>query len=154
MDVEIRLATQSDAATLARLRYELRSAAKSVIENEVEFRTRCESWMRERLREGSQWQCWVAEIDGDAVGAVWAQVVEKIPNPSSEGECFVYLTNFYVRDEYRSVGIGARLLAAVLDWSASKGGETVILWPTDRSVPFYQRHGFTFADDLMLKNEL
>jgi GNAT superfamily N-acetyltransferase len=147
--IEIRLASKSDAVTLARLRYELRSSSHEVIENEEEFLERCAAWMNERLRQRSYWQCWIAERQSIAVGAVWAQLIEKIPNPIAEPEHYVYLTNFYVREEYRDQGLGSRLLAAVLDWAKSKNAEMIILWPTERSKPFYLRHGFSFADDSM-----
>jgi GNAT superfamily N-acetyltransferase len=147
--IEIRLASKNDAAILAKLRCELRSASHTVVENEREFLERCESWMYERLRKGSQWQCWIAEREGIVLGAVWAQLIEKIPNPVAEPEYYVYLTNFYIREEYRGEGVGSQLLAAVLDWSKSKNAEKVILWPTERSKTFYLRHGFAFADDLM-----
>lgn len=147
--IEIRSATESDAETLARLRYELRSSLREVAENEDAFLARCTDWMNERLRPGSYWQCWIAERQSIAVGAVWAQLVEKIPNPVAEPEHYVYLTNFYVREEYRDHGLGSRMLAAVLEWARSKNAETVILWPTERSKPFYLRHGFSFADDAM-----
>jgi len=145
--IEIRLALENDAAILARLRWELRSTSHTVVENEQDFLERCESWMSERLRMGSHWRCWIAEQQSIAVGAVWAQLIEKIPNPVDEPEYYVYLTNFYVREEYRGEGIGARLLAAVFDWST--GAEKVILWPTERSKSFYLRHGFSLADDFM-----
>jgi len=147
MKIEIRVASENDTGTLARLRLELRSASHKLIENEQAFLARCESWMNERLGKGAQWQCWIAERDAIAVGAVWAQLVEKIPNPIAEPECYVYLTNFYVREEYRCEGIGSRLLAAVLEWGKSKNAQMVILWPTERSKAFYSRHGFSFADD-------
>ena len=149
MEIEIRLASENDTAILARLRYELRASSHKLSENEQAFLARCESWMNERLRKGSQWQCWIAEREETAVGAVWAQVVEKIPNPVGEAECYVYLTNFYVCEEFRGAGIGTRLLGAVLEWSKSKNAEKVILWPTERSKAFYLRHGFSFTDDLM-----
>ena len=145
----IRLASAGDAVTLARLRLELRSSSHKIVEDEQTFLERCESWMSERLRKGSGWQCWMAESDASVMGAVWAQLIEKIPNPVAEPEFYVYLTNFYVRAEYRSEGVGAQLLAAVLEWSKSKSAERVILWPTDRSRTFYLRHGFSFADDMM-----
>jgi GNAT superfamily N-acetyltransferase len=147
--IEIRLASESDAATLARLRYELRSSSHEVIENEPAFLARCAVWMNDRLRPGSYWGCWIAERQSIAVGAVWAQLVEKIPNPVAEPEHYVYLTNFYVREEYRDQGLGSRMLAAVLDWAKSKNAQVVLLWPTERSKPFYLRHGFSFADDSM-----
>lgn len=149
MQVEIRLASESDAVTLARLRYELRSSLHEVVENEETFLARCVPWMNERLRQGSYWQCWLVERQSIAVGAVWAQLIEKIPNPIAEPEHYVYLTNLYVREEFRDQGFGSRLLAAVLDWARSTNAQMVILWPTERSKPFYLRHGFSFTDDAM-----
>jgi len=149
MKVEIHLANESDASTLARLRYELRSSLHDVVENEATFVTRCAQWMKERLREESNWKCWIAEWQATPVGAVWAQLIEKIPNPIAEPEAFVYLTNFYVRAEHRGAGIGSMLLTAVLDWSKNRNAEAVILWPTVRSRPLYLRYGSSVADDLM-----
>src|ERR1044072_6448520 len=131
--MNIRLASEEDAETLARLRLELRSSLRELVEDEQVFVARCESWMKERLREGGQWRCWIAEREARPVGAVWAQVVEKIPNPGGGAECYVYLTYFYVREDYRGDGIGARLLEAVLECGKSKNAESVILWPTERS---------------------
>jgi GNAT superfamily N-acetyltransferase len=79
-------------------------------------------------------------------------MVEKIPNPAAENECYVYLTNFYVREEYRDLGIGTRLLTELLAWSRAKKAHTVILWPRERSKSLYARHGFSAADDLMQFN--
>ena len=152
--MNVRLACEDDAETLARLRLELRSSSHRVIEDEQVFLARCESWMKERLRKGSQWRCWIAEREAVAVGAVWAQVVEKIPNPIAEPECYVYLTNFYVREEYRRQGIGSVLLAAVLKWGNSKNAEMVVLWPTERIKAIYLRHGFSPAHDQILRNLL
>lgn len=152
MNVEIRLASAADVATLARLRYELRSSSQQAVENEEAFLARCESWMRERVGSGGEaWQCWIAERETQVVGAVWAQLVEKIPNPAAEPESYVYLTSFYVREEYRSTGIGSQLLTAVVEWSRSQNAQMIILWPTEESKRFYLRHGFSFPNDLMIK---
>ena len=147
-EIKIRVASEADAAVLARLRYELRSSA-SEIESEAEFIERCTVWMRERLSSNSSWQCWIAESDDAPCGNVWAQLVEKIPNPAAETECYVYLTNFYVREDFRSKGIGTRLLSEVVAWSKANNAHTVILWPRERSKTLYARHGFVAADDLM-----
>jgi GNAT superfamily N-acetyltransferase len=149
MEVEIRLASEGDALTLAKLRLELRSSSHMVVEDEQKFLARCESWMKERLAGRGQWRCWIAERQAVSIGAVWAQLIEKIPNPVAEPEYYVYLTNFYVREEYRGEGIGSRLLAAVVEWSKSQNAEKVILWPTEGSKKFYLHHGFSFAADLM-----
>jgi GNAT superfamily N-acetyltransferase len=148
-EVEIRLATESDAMMLARLRYEFRLSFHQVIENDVLFIERCTAWMQDRLRKDSHWKCWIAECRQTPVGNVWAQRVEKIPNPLAEPEQYVYLTNFYVRAEHRSKGIGSRLLSAVLTWSRSQNAHTVILWPTEQSKRFYSRQGFSITHDIM-----
>ena len=146
-EIHIRVATENDAPLLATFRYELRSGGE-MIETEAQFIERCTLWMRERLGDGS-WQCWIAEADEVACGSVWAQLVEKIPNPVIESECYIYITNFYVCEAYRGRGIGSRLLSEVLTWGKTKDAHTAILWPRERSKPLYLRHGFSVADDVM-----
>ena len=148
-ECQVRLASAADALVLAKLRYEFRASLRKVVENEATFIERCAPWMQDRLRNDTFWKCWIAEWEATAVGDVWAQLIEKIPNPMDEPEYMVYLTNFYVREEHRGKGIGSRLLSAVLDWSRSNNVQVVLLWPSEQSKPFYLRHGFSVADDLM-----
>ena len=147
-NIKIRVATESDIPALVRFRYELRSSGREIIESEAEFSKRCTRWMLSRLNNGS-WQCWIAECEQTPVGNIWSQLVEKIPNPAAETECYVYVTNFYVREEYRGKGIGTMLLSEALDWARINNAHTAILWPRERSKSLYVRHGFTAADDLM-----
>jgi len=147
--VVIRLATRSDALTLAKFRYAFRSSLSSAHENEDDFVKRCAPWMDERLREGSSWKCWIAERDQMTLGHLWLQVIEKVPNPIIEPEYHAYITNFYVREEARGKGIGSVLLSAALEWSKTHGVHAVILWPTELSRSLYQRHGFAVREDLM-----
>ena len=147
--VKVRMASETDALTLAMLRYEFRSKFHQVREDESAFVERCTVWMRERLRSESLWKCWIAESQDTAVGDVWIQLVEKIPNPIEEPEFYISLTNFYVREQYRSHGVGSMLLSEILKWVKSTNLKTVILWPTERSKPFYLRHGFATAEDIM-----
>jgi GNAT superfamily N-acetyltransferase len=148
-DVTIRLASPVDAPMLAKLRFELRASMHETHESESAFSERCTRWMSERLTKDGPWRCWLAESEGLLVGSVWVQLIEKIPNPIAEPESYVYLTNFYVRPEHRSKGAGARLLAEALAWSREMKAELVLLWPTERSKPLYERHGFVPADDFM-----
>ena len=148
-NVTVRSAMPDDAALLARLRFELRAALHELREDEAEFIERCTRWMRERLNDGGRWRCWIAEREGTTIGAVWVQLIEKIPNPIAAPECYVYLTNFYVRPEERGQGFGSQLLAEALSWTRSNNAELVLLWPTERSKSLYARHGFVTADDFM-----
>jgi len=144
----IRLAVRSDAPALAQLRYALRSTAGIATEPESEFVQRCSAWMAEHL-ETDTWKCWVAEINGRMIAAVWLQLVEKIPNPRSEPEHHAYITNFYVAEAARGRGIGTQLLGEAIRWCEARQVHAVILWPTERSRTLYERHGFAVRDDIM-----
>ncbi len=144
----IRVAKPSDAAALAQLRYALRASTGRATEPETEFTERCSAWMQEHLKSNA-WHCWVAEANGQLIGAVWLQLVEKIPNPRAEAEHHAYITNFYIEQEARGRGIGSRLLHAALDWCKTRDVHAVILWPTERSRSLYERFGFAVRDDLM-----
>ena len=147
--VAIRLASEFDAIMLAKLRYTFRSLLGEVSEHDDSFLERCTLWMQERLRNDSAWRCWIAECGDAPVGNLWAQLIEKVPNPTSEPECHAYLTNLYVREDYRGNGIGSMLLSAALAWIQTKDVHAVILWPTEQSRSFYLRHGFSVSGDLM-----
>ena len=148
MDYQIRHASRDDVAQLARLRYDFRSNLSEPIEDEEDFIERCGLWMAKRLGDG-RWHCWVAE-DGDRlIGNVWIQLVEKIPMPTDEPEEHAYLTNFFVLESVRGRGVGSDMLSRVLDWSAQRQVHAVFLWPTIRTRPMYERHGFRADGDAM-----
>jgi len=148
-DVVIRIAVPQDANTLAKLRYEFRSSFHANCEAEAGFVERCASWMKDRLQENKFWKCWIAECDGVPSGNIWAQLIEKIPNPMIERERLGYITNFYVNEVYRDRGVGSRLFAAAIEWLKENNVDAVILWPTERSRSFYRREGFSDEVRLM-----
>jgi len=141
----VRRGVPSDAPALARLRYALRAALDPADEEPAAFLTRCRDWMADRLRPDGPWRCWVAERDGSIVGAIWLQVVEKIPNPLGEGEWHGYITNFFVDERERGEGVGSALLTALVCAPETQGLDALFLWPTDRSRTLYRRFGFDGA---------
>ena len=145
----IRLARASDALALAKLRYAFRSSTGDAIEDENSFVERCGPWMAEHLNEGSLWRCWVAEQNQTLIGTLWLQLIEKIPNPTSELEYHAYITSVYVCDWARGKGIGSELLSTALTWCKTAGAHAVILWSRERSRPLYERHGFAVHSDLL-----
>ncbi len=84
----IRKANDADVPVLAELRYALRASTGIVTEPQTEFLARCRAWMKEHLKEGSLWHCWVAESDGHLIGNLWLQLVEKIPNPKESDRIY------------------------------------------------------------------
>ena len=149
----MRRATADDAVILATLRFEFRSAIGDAIELPDEFVARCESWMRDRLSDNDFWFAWIAEtLDEDgalAIGAVWLQLVEKVPNPVIEKEAHAYVTNLFVMESERGRGAGSMLLEAAVAECKLWDVDTIILWPTFRSRTLYERHGFGATKDIM-----
>lgn len=146
--INLRLAKPIDAVALAQLRYDFRASTGIATELEAEFVERCSAWMTAHLDDGSLWKCWVAESE-NILGALWLQLVEKIPNPRAEPEYHAYLTNFYLRESARGRGTGTRLLTMALDWCRAREVHAVILWPSEKSRTLYERHGFAVRADLL-----
>ncbi len=145
----IRVASDADVPTLARLRWEFRAGLGPPAEAEAAFVARCEAWMRERL-DGGRWVAWVAvDAAGALVGTLWLGVVEKMPNPAPEPEEHAYVTNVYVRPDARGAGVGSSLVAAAVAWCEARGVHAAVLWPTARSAALYLRHGFRPPDALL-----
>jgi GNAT superfamily N-acetyltransferase len=144
----LRTAAPADAESLARLRYDFRSALGAPEEPEREFLARCASWMRPRLAPESCWRCWVAESEGRLVGTIWLQIIEKLPNPVAELERHGYVSSLYVEPEWRGQGTGSALLATCLESCDVLGVDAIILWPTADSRRLYARHGFAVPEDL------
>ncbi|MGH7498700.1 MAG: GNAT family N-acetyltransferase [Gemmatimonadales bacterium] len=143
------MAGPADAPALARLRYDFRAGLHPTVEDEQHFVERCAPWMAERLASRGIWRCWMAEESRVPLGTVWLQLLEKIPNPVGEAELYGYVTSLYVRADRRGAGIGSALLTACLGECESRGADSVFLWPTPRSRPLYQRHGFSVREDML-----
>ena len=145
---QVRAADAGDALALAALRWEFRATLGSAQEAEHAFRTRCAAWMGERLAD-ARWRCWVVEAGGVVAGQLWLQPIEKIPNPVAEPERHAYISNFFLRPALRGQGAGSALFATAMAWSRANGVDAVILWPTPRSRPLYERHGFSASGGVM-----
>jgi len=111
--------------------------------------------MRERLSSDALWFAWIAEtLDATvplAIGAVWLQLIEKIPNPVVEKETHAYVTNLYVLESARGEGAGSMLLEAAIGECTLRDVDTIILWPTPRSRPLYERYGFSTTDAVLAR---
>ena len=145
----IRRATAADAEPLARMRLAFRSEAGSLEEDAAAFLSRCVAWMARRLAAESSWRAWVA-VEGDTVVAtIWLQLIEKLPNPVGEAERHGYVSSLFVVPECRDQGLGTALLREALADCDRNGVDAVVLWPTPRSRPLYERHAFAVRDDLL-----
>jgi len=88
---------------------------------------------------------------GRAIGMMNLAVFERMPSPGREPGCWGYLGNAFVLAEFRDQGVGQMLIDALLHYADDNGFARVVLSPSERSVPFYERNGFRPADALLLR---
>lgn len=138
----IERATFEDIPELARLRWELYAEHDGLTSELFEaYRDRFVDFAETALAS-DDWRAWVARAEGRLVGAMWLQTVHRVPIPGKRAGPIGYLTNVYVAPNHRDRGLGAELLERVTIWCRDEGYSLVIVWPTERSVPFYRRGGF------------
>ena len=148
-DFHVRRAWAADAPALARLRWAFKQEDHEGDPSDpVPPVQQAEQWIRERLDRG-RWLAWVAESGGEIRGHVFLHLVERVPEPFEDNTPIGYVTNFYVVPSQRNRGLGGHLLEALRRHARSQGLDVLIVWPSERSVPLYQRAGFQPSIDLL-----
>jgi predicted N-acetyltransferase YhbS len=145
-----RLATAADIPALVELRWEFQTegvAAEGAAY--AEFVAECTAFLTRALA-GDRWHIWVAEAGSEVVAHIFLQLVEKVPKPGSSRTHMAYMTNVYTRPSRQGQGIGGGLLWEVCRWAEAANLELIIVWPSERSVPFYTRAGFQPVQDALV----
>jgi GNAT superfamily N-acetyltransferase len=147
IDAVIRVATSGDIHTLEGLR---RAATEERAGPMADpgFADRFREWHQ---REQGRRVFWIATVDSMPVGMTNLVVFRRMPRPGRDTGGWGYLGNAYVMRSHRNQGIGRRLLRAVIEYADTQGLERIVLNPTDRAIPFYQRAGFLPAVRLLAR---
>lgn len=74
----------------------------------------------------------------------------RMPAPTYDSGGWGYVSLLYVVPEHRGHGLGARLLRAVERDAIELGFSKVLLNPTEKAVPLYQRCGYQPADSYLV----
>jgi GNAT superfamily N-acetyltransferase len=146
-DIVIRQAGEADLPLIARLRSAWTREQDGPLD-EPGFDERLGQWY---ARESARRVTWLAEAGDKPVGMMNLAVFERMPRPGRAPSCWGYLGNAFVLAAYRDQGIGGRLLDALLEYADEHDFARVVLSPSARSVPFYERAGFRPADTLLLR---
>jgi ribosomal protein S18 acetylase RimI-like enzyme len=104
------------------------------------------------VRQGlieQRWTYWVAQQDAQIVSHIYIQGVPKVPKPNRLDDAIGYVTNVYTRPAYRNQGIGTQLMTHMLAWARQQDLESLIVWPSEASVGFYERAGFRGSPDML-----
>jgi GNAT superfamily N-acetyltransferase len=135
-----RLATVRDLTDLAEMRWEFRmeNGAVHAVFGRDEFVKACAEFFRQALAE-RRWVFWIAEDQGRIVSHIFVQRVRKVPKPERLHDEYGYVTNVYTVPAFRRKGICTKLMKKVIAWAAEKGSDTLIAWPSEKSVGFYKK---------------
>lgn len=139
----IRLADLDDAEELARLRWDFsREEGARGDQSSDQYVGEFREFFANGLAEG-RWTVVVAEVDSGLVANAWLEVVDVVPWPDRSSKKWGYVTNVYTEPGFRGAGIGSKILGVVVQGAQLLKCELLIVWPSEESVGFYQRAGFS-----------
>ncbi|TVZ00301.1 GNAT family N-acetyltransferase [Trebonia kvetii] len=144
----IRIAEAADGPALAALRRAWTAEQHGAVDD-AEFEARFLDWYE---REFARRISWLAEVDGAAVGMMNLAIFARMPQPGRDVGTWGYLANAFVLKAHRDRGIGSLLLRALLDHADGQRYVRVVLRPSQRAIPFYQRLGFAADHDLFVRH--
>jgi GNAT superfamily N-acetyltransferase len=145
----IRQYEEKDVPRLIRMRFDFTAESKEIDPALFEpFHQECSQFFQE-LKESGRWHIWVAEVEGEIVSHVFVQTIDTVPRPGRVKSPWAYVTNVYTVPAYRSQGIGGRIMDEVNKWAKGNGITFLLVWPSETSVAFYERHGFERAGEAM-----
>jgi GNAT superfamily N-acetyltransferase len=137
-DAVVRVANAHDVAVIA----ELRSEWTGVDADEPDFAKRVAVWFEEEKQQRTIWLAWERSR---AVGMVSLVEFRRMPTPGKPDTCWGYVGHMFVRADARDRGIGAELMAALINTADERGYVRLLLSPSERAVPFFRRAGFRAA---------
>jgi GNAT superfamily N-acetyltransferase len=136
-DLTVRISSEADIDAIATLRARWEDAAA-----DTGFTDRLRAWLAE---EGTRRTTWLAESGAQAVGMVSLFEYRRMPLPSRPDSRWGYVANMFVRDDMRGRGIGTALLAALTRTADERQYARLVLSPSSRAVPLFERAGFVSA---------
>ena len=144
----IRIAGVADAPALAALRRAWTAEQYGEADDEG-FEARFLDWFE---RESARRVTWVAEVPGAVVGMVNLAAFDRMPGPGWDASFWGYLSNAFVLAPCRGQGIGSLLLRALLGYADEHGYVRVVLHPSERAIPLYERFGFSGWESLLVRH--
>ena len=137
-EIRVRLTADDDVPTIAALRARWTGAR-----SDPAFEARVRAWV---AAEGRRRLIWLASLGDEPAGMATMLEYHRMPRPDRLSSRWGYVGNMFVREDLRDQGIGSALLAAIIAEADARGYARLVLSPTERAVPFYERAGFIAAD--------
>jgi GNAT superfamily N-acetyltransferase len=138
--LEVRVAGERDLAVVAALRAQWTPGAGP----DDDFEEQLAEWL---AAEGDRRTVWLAFLDDEPAGLASLFEYRRMPRPGRMSSAWGYVSNMFVREDARGRGVGSALLSALVEAADARGYARLVLSPTLRAVPFYERAGFVVPDE-------
>jgi GNAT superfamily N-acetyltransferase len=148
----IRRFTNSDVPQLIKMRFDFTAEFKEIDPDLYKpFYEECKLFFGDIINS-DRWHIWVAVVDGKVVSHVFLEIIDTVPRPGRKKSPFGYITNVYTIPEFRSKGIGGRVMDEIILWANDHGLTFLMVWPSETSEDFYKTHGFELSQDVMVNH--
>lgn len=140
--VDVRRAHDEELEEVVRLRWHWTTVdrAETPAITEEAFVTGAARWAR--AHAATHLPHAAVTTEGAIVGMAWLALTPRVASTHSLDRCSGDLQSCYVLPPFRSLGIGGRLVQAVLDTAAVHGAEHVTVHTSADSPGMYLRNGF------------
>jgi GNAT superfamily N-acetyltransferase len=114
------------------------------------FARRLATWF---AAEGDRRTTWLATVGDTPAGMGSLFEYRRMPEPGHPDARWGYVGNLFVHEALRGRGIGTALLTTIVAVADVRGYARLVLSPSERAIPFFQRAGFAEAgaDDLLVR---
>ena len=100
------------------------------------------------LTAHKEYKIWVAQVYDKIVSAMFVYMIPKTPKPNGNSKYIAYLTNVFTAKEFRNQKIGTKLLEHIKKVLAEEKCELIFVFPSENSVRFYERNGFSPENEI------
>lgn len=109
-----------------------------------------DAWLRDRNR-----RTWLAEDpSGRPLGVIHGTRVQKLPSAHRPADAWFHVSLLFVTPDVRGQGVGARLLAALVDWARTDAVTRIQLNAVPEARTLYERAGFGPPSDRLMELRL
>jgi GNAT superfamily N-acetyltransferase len=136
--VLVRVAGPDDVGALAALR------AEWIARDDPDFERRMAAWL---AAEGDRRTTWLATLGEAPAGMASLFEYRRMPRPRQPDSRWGYVSNMFVREDCRNRGVGAALMAAIVDAADQRRYARLVLSPSAEALPLYRRAGFIVPDE-------
>ncbi|MFR3835343.1 MAG: GNAT family N-acetyltransferase [Eubacterium sp.] len=148
----IKLAQENDFVQLANMRWEHNKEDDITYDEDNISGIDKDEFIKEYvnfLKTESKYKIFIMKNDEKIVAAMYVMMVRKVPKPKKRESYIAYLTNVHTLKNYRNQGIGTEMLSYIKNYLKQNRCESVILWPSEKSVDWYVRNGFKLENEIL-----